>query len=149
MINTKNIKKIINKTPRAKANGVLSTSTDSCFIHRLKSVVFAEEFNKPNFKKCFSKKKFIFSVGFIILIVIIFSGLGFYFSNRIYPGVEVLGINLGGKKTDEASHLLSQKINTPEKLELFSEEKVFPFFRIHNVFFSRCPEFFQIFWKVV
>ena len=36
----------LNKLPRAKAHGILSTRLDSCFIHGLKSVVFADEFNK-------------------------------------------------------------------------------------------------------
>ena len=36
----------IYKIPRAKDRGILSTSNGFCFIHRLKSVVFAEEFNK-------------------------------------------------------------------------------------------------------
>jgi HAD superfamily phosphoserine phosphatase-like hydrolase len=39
-----------NKLPRAKAHGILSTSMDSCFIHGLKSVVFAEKFNKNQIK---------------------------------------------------------------------------------------------------
>jgi len=36
----------LNKLPRAKAHGILSTRLDSCFTHGLKSVGFEEEFNK-------------------------------------------------------------------------------------------------------
>ena len=46
---------ILNKLPRAKAHGILSTRLDSCFIHGLKSVDFTDEFNKYTNNNLFDK----------------------------------------------------------------------------------------------
>ncbi|HEX6976899.1 MAG TPA: VanW family protein [Patescibacteria group bacterium] len=40
--------------------------------------------------------------------------------DRIYPGIQVAGIDIGGKTITEASQILSQKISVPENLELTS-----------------------------
>ncbi len=40
--------------------------------------------------------------------------------DRIYPGIAVAGIDIGGKTTTQASQLLSQKISVPQNLELTS-----------------------------
>ncbi len=40
--------------------------------------------------------------------------------DRIYPGITVAGIDIGGKTTTQASQLLSQKISVPQNLELTS-----------------------------
>ncbi len=79
-----------------------------------------------NLSKIIPKNKYILA-GIILVIFFstIFGGLGFYFKDRIFPGVKVLGFRLGGKKVSEASLFLSQKINAPDKLEFTSNEKGF------------------------
>jgi uncharacterized membrane protein len=53
------------KKPGAKAHVILSTRMDYRFIHRLKSVVFAEEFNK---------KRYVYLAGIISAIILTFAG---------------------------------------------------------------------------
>lgn len=56
----------------------------------------------------------------IVLLAIVVASYQLYFIGKIYPGVMVAGINVGGKDLSQASSLLSKKIATPEKLTLKS-----------------------------
>lgn len=77
-------------------------------------------------KNIIPKNKYLlFGIGFLIIFFAGLATLSVYFSNRIYPGVHVLGIKLGGKKIDEAATLLSKNINPPDRLEFTSAEKYF------------------------
>ncbi len=73
-----------------------------------------------------SANKFLFiGISIIFLLLSTFVGFNLYFKNRIYPGVKVLNLYLGGKKLSEVSTYLSQNIPVPDKLELSSNEKTF------------------------
>lgn len=77
-------------------------------------------------KKFIWKNKYLLSgLIIIILLLALTFGLELFFNDRIYPGVVVLNLDIGGKKMDDASFLLSQSIITPEKIFLSSGEKTF------------------------
>ena len=74
-----------------------------------------------------TRVKPILAIIFLILFVAIATvgGINLYFKDRIFPGVRVLNINLGGKKIDQAIFLLSDNISLPEKIEFVHNQKSF------------------------
>src|SRR3989344_4239304 len=73
----------------------------------------------PSFKKFLNiskNKYFLASFIFLLLVCLINLGFNLYYVDKIFPGIEVLGIGLGGRTITDASSYLSQKITVPEKI---------------------------------
>ena len=82
----------------------------------------------PSFKKFLNiskNKYFLASFIFLLLVCLINLGFNLYYVDKIFPGIEVLGIGLGGRTITDASSYLSQKITVPEKIVFESNQKVF------------------------
>lgn len=73
----------------------------------------------PQIKKI---KHLLLPVETLVLLVAIFN---LYFINRVFPGVYIAGINIGGKKLQEAENILSNSIKFPEKISLYSGDENF------------------------
>ncbi len=72
----------------------------------------------------FNKEKFLPISGAISLICIILISLGVYaqtYQNKIYPGIKVAGINLGGMTKNEAEQILVEKIEDLEGQKITAE----------------------------
>ena len=73
----------------------------------------------PQIKKI---KHLLLPVETLVLLVAIFN---LYFINKVFPGVYVAGINIGGKNIEEAKNILSGNIVFPESISLKSDEQNF------------------------
>jgi vancomycin resistance protein YoaR len=76
------------------------------------------------------KKKHLHQIAIFLLAVVIFisGSLLFYnlgFMNRIYPNIYVAGVDVGGKKPNDAMNLLSQKIIPPVKINFTNQSQSF------------------------
>ena len=68
----------------------------------------------------------IFLISFpLALILSLFVGFKIYFSNRIFPGIKISGIDVGAKTKEEALSLLRSQIILPEKINVIAKDKTF------------------------
>ena len=90
----------------------------------------ASYLTKMKTKTKHTKKGFIIKIviGFGILILIIISLVSYYlikFNNRIYPGLSIAGINIGGSSKEEAYLLLSKTLSPPSEIVLTYQDQVY------------------------
>ena len=64
-------------------------------------------------------------LAFVFLILISFIIFNVIFWDRIFPGISVAGVNIGGMKQDKAEEHLKNNLIVPEKIMLVSEEDSF------------------------
>lgn len=81
--------------------------------------------NKKSLKKAITSKAVKICYALLLLVTIVFGGYNLLYWGRIYPGVYVAGVNVGGKTKEEASTLLQEKVKAPEKLILSSIDQTF------------------------
>ncbi|OGM15827.1 hypothetical protein A2985_04490 [Candidatus Woesebacteria bacterium RIFCSPLOWO2_01_FULL_43_11] len=60
-----------------------------------------------------------------IFIFLIFSAYNFFFWNKIFPGIYVAGVSIGGKTLKEAETILSQATLPPKEISLTYQDQVF------------------------
>ena len=81
---------------------------------------------KSNLKIDKQTKKILLGVFLVltltILPIVIFQ---IYYSQRIYPGIKIAGIDIGNKTKTEAESILEGNIVRPEKIGLIAKEKLF------------------------
>ncbi len=65
-------------------------------------------------------KKIKYLLVFVETLVLLTAIFNLYFINRVFPGIYVAGINIGGKKLQEAESILGKSIKFPEKISLHS-----------------------------
>jgi vancomycin resistance protein YoaR len=83
-------------------------------------------FHKKVKKVSLKQKKVLVAVGLIPLTLIIsFCFYVLFFSQKIYPGVFIAGIDVSGKTKEEAVGLLKEKIVAPEKITLTKDGQVY------------------------
>ncbi len=80
-------------------------------------------FSKMDYKKIISPlflaiRLFLLFIFFLLIYSIVFW-------NKIFPGVEIAGLDVGRLKPDEATNKLSQNIKAPEKIILVSQNQKF------------------------
>lgn len=81
--------------------------------------------NKKNIKRAITSKTVKLVYALILLITIVFGGYNLIYWGKIYPGVYVAGINVGGKTKEEAVKLLKEKVKAPDKLTLTFSDQTF------------------------
>ncbi|MEW5871253.1 MAG: VanW family protein [Chloroflexota bacterium] len=59
---------------------------------------------------------------FLVIGLVVWLGFGLRYSGRIYPGVSVAGVNLGGMKPEEAEVQLAQTLNYPQVGKIVFED---------------------------
>lgn len=66
------------------------------------------------------------AIGFIILIPLIaLAAFNIYFAGKIFPGIFIASINVGGLTTSEANLLLSEKVSVPQAVKLNYQSQSF------------------------
>ncbi len=63
-----------------------------------------------------------------LLLIILFGSILAYsikYSNKIYPNVSIVGIDVSGKSMQEASLILSSQVKPPEKIKLVGQSQTF------------------------
>lgn len=84
---------------------------------------FRSLFKKLNKKN--ASRVFLASVVFVLIIL---AGVSSYFISyfeKVYPGISVAGVNLGGNSYQDAAAILSEKIKTPSEVKLIYKDRVF------------------------
>lgn len=72
-------------------------------------------------------RKYYFRIPLVVILFLVTLGVGYntYFSDKIFPGVKVLGIDVSGKTVNQAFSLLSEKVIVPEKISFEGGGKPF------------------------
>ena len=70
--------------------------------------------------KC--RRVFLIALSPVVFVFLVFTAFNVYFSGKIFPGVWVGGVNVGGQKPSEAVILLQNSHTPPEKIILKSSD---------------------------
>jgi vancomycin resistance protein YoaR len=70
-------------------------------------------------------KKLNFLLFPLATILVLFLVYNLYYWNKIFPGIYINNISLGGKTIEEGQNLLTQKINSPDKISLSAPNQQF------------------------
>ncbi len=81
--------------------------------------------SKPKIKRV---KALLYPVTIIFLLYLIAIGsLYIYYSDRIYPGIKIAGVDVSSKNKNEALSLLRSQIKSPQKININAKAKKFEF----------------------
>ena len=76
-------------------------------------------------KLLLKRKGLILFLKFILFIATVVFSFNLYYQDRIFPGIIVSGIRVGGMTKTQAETILSENIRPPEKMSILAKNRSF------------------------